>query len=58
MENISLLLSGEYSKGLSYISFNNDENWDVTVPFLKMLFMEMLGQMICEQLLLSKRQLF
>ena len=30
MENISLLLSGECSRGLSCISFNSDENWDVT----------------------------
>jgi hypothetical protein len=29
MENISLLLSGEYSRGLPCISFNSDENWDV-----------------------------
>ena len=31
MENISLLLSGECSKELSYISFNSDGNWDVTL---------------------------
>ena len=30
MENISLLLSGECSKELPYISSNSDENWDVT----------------------------
>ena len=30
MENISLLLSGECSRGLPCISFNSDENWDVT----------------------------
>jgi hypothetical protein len=31
MENISLLLSGECSSGLPCISFNSDENWDVTL---------------------------
>ena len=31
MENISLLLSGECSRGLPCISFNSDENWDVIV---------------------------
>ena len=31
MENISLLLSGECSRGLPCISFNSDENWDVTL---------------------------
>ena len=34
MENISLLLSGECSRGLPYISFNSDENWDVTCTHL------------------------
>ena len=34
MENISLLLSGECSRGLPCISFNSDENWDVTCTHL------------------------
>ena len=34
MENISLLLSGECSRGLPCISFISDENWDVTDDFM------------------------
>jgi hypothetical protein len=35
LENIPLLLNGEGTRVLFCISFNSDENWDVTIqPFV------------------------